>query len=113
GRVWVAGSGASALVCPWAKSSSDIEVPSSVVNETLPSGFKINSSFFSSFFSSFLSSCCWALALGRNIPAASAANMESPRNAQSSKEYGRVVSGVRDIQFLLLGTVDLFTWGRR
>src|SRR5215468_5167963 len=95
------------IVCPSGETSSDIHVPSSVVNETLPSGFKINSSFFSSFFSS----CCWALALERNIRVKSAANMESPSNAQSSNEYERVVSGVRDIQFLLLGTVDIFTCG--
>jgi hypothetical protein len=48
------------------------------------------------------------LALERNICVKSGAYRESPSNAQSSSEYERVVSGVRDIQFLLLGTVLIF-----
>src|SRR5262245_53480821 len=51
------------IVWPSGDTSSDIQVPSSVVKETLASGFRISSSFFSSFFSSSFtafSDCCCA-----------------------------------------------------
>src|SRR5215813_2623569 len=81
------------MVCPSGETSSDIQVPSSVVKETLPSGFRNNSSFFSSFFSSdFFSSWRRALTPKRKGHVASAANRDSPSNA-----YEWVAKGVRNI----------------
>src|SRR5580693_1846615 len=63
------------IVLPSGETSSESQVPSSVVNSILRSGFKgrpFFSSFFSGFFSSFFSSCLpfsWSAASCRLVPA--------------------------------------------